>query len=135
MIERCHFLTVVENIVMIVALPLSSEGESSLDGKFDEVKVVKLPENLSPDILNIINNIKRAAATSREGKVKFFTPAVNSMLLSLERNCKCLGKQSRMKVYEHLASFVKCRKETLIKRARNLVVEQEEHKLKKLMNR
>lgn len=58
---------------------LSSEGESSRDSKTEEI--VKLPENLPSDILEIISNIKQAASTSWEGKVKFFTGPVNKMLL------------------------------------------------------
>lgn len=58
---------------------LSSEGESSRDSKTEDI--VKLPENLPADILNIIANIKQAASTSWEGKVKFFTGPVNTMLL------------------------------------------------------
>lgn len=34
-----------------------------------------------------------------------------------------------MRVYEHLAPFVKCRKETLVKRARNLVYIEDSKKL------
>lgn len=58
---------------------LSSEGESSRDSKTGDV--VKLPENLPSDILEIISSIKQAASTNWEGKVKFFTGPVNSMLL------------------------------------------------------
>lgn len=58
---------------------MSSEGESSRDSRTEEI--VKLPENLPSDILEIIGNIKQAASTSWEGKVKFFTGPVNKMLL------------------------------------------------------
>lgn len=40
-----------------------------------------------------------------------------------------------MKVYEHLAPFVKCKKETLIKRAKKLVFVEEQKKLKGLMEK
>lgn len=51
---------------------------------------------------------------------------------SLEKKCRCLGKQSRMRVYEHLAPFVRCRKETLIRRAKNLLLESEQNKIQTL---
>lgn len=69
-----HFVTFCVLVVF-----LSSEGESSRDSKTEDI--VKLPENLPIDILEIIGNIKQAASTSWEGKVKFFTGPVNNMLL------------------------------------------------------
>lgn len=37
-----------------------------------------------------------------------------------------------MRVYEHLAPFVRCRKETLIRRAKNLLLEGERNKIQNL---
>lgn len=48
----------------------------------EKQEFVKLPENLPADILEIINNIKRAAREYKEGgKVKFFSGEVNNLLL------------------------------------------------------
>lgn len=45
-------------------------------------EVVKLPENLPEDILEIIEKIKRAAENYKDGgKVKFFSGDVNVLLL------------------------------------------------------
>ncbi|KRT83148.1 hypothetical protein AMK59_4575 [Oryctes borbonicus] len=115
----------------------SSDGENSRDAdeKKVEYEIVKLPENLPNDIVDIIEKIKACASKSTEGKVKFFSGPVGDILLKLERKCKCLGRQSRIKIYEHLAPFVKCRKETLIKRAKNLVLEDDQRRLKTLVHR
>ncbi|KAF2902219.1 hypothetical protein ILUMI_03966 [Ignelater luminosus] len=113
----------------------SSEAESNDDVQIKPADIVQLPENLPSDIIGIIDNIKKAARCSTEGKVKFFSGDVNTMLLNLERKCRCLGKQSRMRVYEHLAPFVKCRKETLMKRAKNLIAVEEQKKIKVLLDR
>lgn len=51
---------------------------------------------------------------------------------SLEKKCRCLGKQSRMRVYEHLAPFVRCRKESLIRRAKNLLLDSERNRIQTL---
>ncbi|GJQ64815.1 hypothetical protein Trydic_g6992 [Trypoxylus dichotomus] len=114
-----------------------SDGENSRDAddKKAEYEIVKLPENLPNDIVDIIEKIKVCADKNTEGKVKFFSGPVGEVLLKLERKCKCLGRQSRMKIYEHLAPFVKCRKETLIKRAKNLVFEDDQKRLKLLVRR
>ncbi|KAK5643832.1 hypothetical protein RI129_007677 [Pyrocoelia pectoralis] len=119
----------------VLVLNLSPSDAESNDGlSIKPTEIVRLPENLPSDIINIIDSIKNAAACSTEGKVKFFTDNVNAMLLNLERKCRCLGKHSRMKVYEHLAPFVKCRKETLIKRAKNLCIIEEQKKIKVLID-
>ncbi|XP_066159136.1 ubinuclein-1 isoform X1 [Euwallacea fornicatus] len=95
-------------------------------------EVVKLPENLPADIQDIIENLKKASREHKDGgKVKFFSGNVNTLLLNLERKCKVLGRSSRAKVYEHLAPFVRCRKETLVKRARSLVQEDENRRLQR----
>ncbi|KAJ8971042.1 hypothetical protein NQ317_002308 [Molorchus minor] len=106
--------------------PSSVEGESSQDGHKTEKVEVKLPENLPDPILELINKIKQAAIDYKgEGKRSF-------SLMSLERKCKILGKSSRVKIYDHLAFYIKCRKETISRRAKNLVLEDDERRLKKL---
>lgn len=40
-----------------------------------------------------------------------------------------------MKIYEHLSPFVKCKKETLMRRTKNLVLEDDQKRLKTLVNR
>lgn len=47
----------------------------------EKMEIVKLPENLPSDILQMIDNIKKAAENNKDGKVKFFTDEVNVMLL------------------------------------------------------
>lgn len=57
------------------------EGESSQD-QTEKRELVKLPENIPTDILEIVNKIKQAALDYRdEGKKKFFSDEVNSYLL------------------------------------------------------
>jgi ubinuclein len=111
----------------------SSDGESSHDNSTRTPKAdVKLPENLSADILSVITAIKNVGENSFDGKNNF-TSEINLLILRLERKCKCLGKPSKMKVYEHLAVFLKCKTETLFRRAKVLVFEDEQKKLKNLL--
>lgn len=53
----------------------------------------------------------------------------------MERKFKSIGKQSRNKVYGHLAPFLKCRKETIMKRAKNLVLIDDKKKLDSLLQK
>ncbi|XP_060532049.1 yemanuclein isoform X2 [Cylas formicarius] len=112
-----------------IAIPLPLP-EMENHHKVNKFEFVKLPENLPSDIIDILEGIKRAARDYKAGgKLKFFSGEVNVMLLQLERKCKCLGRSSRVKVYEHLSHFVQCRKETLVKRAKNLVLADEQKKM------
>ncbi|CAH1159709.1 unnamed protein product [Phaedon cochleariae] len=109
--------------------------ESSQDvSKVQRPEVTKLPENLPSDITEIVDKIKMEGVNYKgEGKKAFFTDEVNALLLNLERKCRVLGKSSRLRVYEYLSSFVVvCKKDTLMKRARSLILDQEEKRLKKL---
>ncbi|KAJ8919467.1 hypothetical protein NQ315_016567 [Exocentrus adspersus] len=111
-------------------IPSSVEGESSQEANKIEKTEIKLPESLPADILSLINKIKQAALEYKgEGKKRFFSDEVNFLLLHLERKCKILGKSSRVRIYDHLALYTKVRKETLSRRAKNLVLEEEEKKL------
>ncbi|EFA02584.2 yemanuclein isoform X1 [Tribolium castaneum] len=107
----------------------TSDGESS----HDNTREVKLPENLSPDIASVITAIKRSSELNTDPN-NIFTSEINILILRLERKCKCLGKPSKMKVYEHLATFLKCKTETLTRRAKSLVLDDEQKKLKNLLS-
>ncbi|XP_017771889.1 PREDICTED: ubinuclein-2 isoform X2 [Nicrophorus vespilloides] len=104
----------------------SSEGENSADScileqQHEKSEAVQLPEQLPSSILELIEKLKEAAVNCSDS-TKLFTTPVNTLLLSLERKCRCLGKQSKSKIYQHLGVAMKCRKETLAKRAKNLVL-------------
>lgn len=54
--------------------------EVPIEVKIEPEHIVKLPDDLSTPVLDIINEIKKAAEHS-SGKVKFFTENVNNMFL------------------------------------------------------
>ncbi|CAH1966639.1 unnamed protein product [Acanthoscelides obtectus] len=113
----------------------SAEGESSQEATVEVKEIVKLPENLPSDISEIVDKIRQAAIDYKgETRKHFFTTEVNSQLQSLERKCKILGKSSRLRVYEHLSGYIKCKKETIIRRAKALLLEDEEKRLVKKVN-
>lgn len=66
-------------------LVINSSDENSKDSFVSKsnIDIVKLPENLPGDIVDIINNIKDLANTTWEGKVKFFGGPVQKLLLRL----------------------------------------------------
>ncbi|KAL1431428.1 hypothetical protein MTO96_014276 [Rhipicephalus appendiculatus] len=95
-----------------------------------EVPCPRLPDNLPVELENEVRRLKRAAALrSTEGKCKFFRGHVNQLLLSVELRARELGPGQRQLVYAHLANFLPCTKETLLKRAKKLRLDQEDGRL------
>uniref|UniRef100_A0A2R5LEE0 Putative ubinuclein nuclear protein n=1 Tax=Ornithodoros turicata TaxID=34597 RepID=A0A2R5LEE0_9ACAR len=94
-----------------------------------------LPENLPTDLEEVVKRLKQAAHLSGEGKCKFFRGPVNQMLLSVELRARELGPAQRSSVFAHLASFLPCTKETLLKRAKKLRLDQEDGKLREPLRR
>ncbi|KAF0307370.1 Ubinuclein-2 [Amphibalanus amphitrite] len=95
--------------------------------------------HLTPELAQLVTAIKAAAelaGRSGEGKMKFFTPEVNKMLLNIELRCQQeLRRNDRQAVYLHLAAHLPCGTQTLIKRAKQLVLDEEKTVIRRPLNR
>ncbi|XP_063228248.1 ubinuclein-2 isoform X2 [Bacillus rossius redtenbacheri] len=91
----------------------------------------KLPDNLSDELYDYIEALKKSAKSSAEGKCKFFSAAVNNILLRLEKVCQDLPSSTRHNIYAHLSAHLPCTKDTLMKRAKKLYLEHQEVKIRK----
>lgn len=125
---------VVEEVVSGGGSSSSSGGASTGDDPVgpisSDVQCPRLPDNLPVELENEVRRLKRAAALrSTEGKCKFFRGHVNQLLLSVELRARELGPGQRQLVYAHLANFLPCTKETLLKRAKKLRLDQEDGRL------
>ncbi|KAL5012193.1 hypothetical protein ScPMuIL_010744 [Solemya velum] len=96
----------------------------------DPESIVKLPTGLPPNLEQILDRIKQAAKDSQIGKCKFFTDDVNQMLLDIELGTRQLPIGYRSNIYAHLAGFLPCAKDTLLKRAKKLRLGMQDDKLK-----
>ncbi|CAH0769182.1 unnamed protein product [Bemisia tabaci] len=95
--------------------------------------IVPLPAYLPDDVLEIIKYIKQYPTKFQHlSKGKFFSDSINKELLRLECKSRDLDL-SRHQIYAHLACFVPCGKETLMKRAKNLLIDVEGKKLESLI--
>ncbi|XP_061456415.1 ubinuclein-1 isoform X2 [Rhineura floridana] len=84
---------------------------------------LSLPEGLPASLQKRIEELAQAArAAEGEGKHKFFNQDVNNILLDIELQTRELNSQIRSGVYAHLASFLPCNKDTLVKRVRRLYI-------------
>ncbi|CAL7936962.1 unnamed protein product [Xylocopa violacea] len=95
-----------------------------------------LPDSLPENVVEIVNKLKARAENSKEGKTKFFNPAVNSLLFGLEKRLRMLSPPSlRLETYGHLARFLPRSKVVLQNRAKKLFVQDLEDKTKELILR
>ncbi|KAM6424016.1 ubinuclein-1 isoform 1-T3 [Liasis olivaceus] len=92
---------------------------------------LSLPDGLPEPLMKRVEELTQAArAAEREGKHKFFNQDMNSILLDIELQTRELNSQMRSVVYEYLASFLPCNKDTLVKRARRLYLYEQGGRLK-----
>ncbi|XP_006262933.1 ubinuclein-1 isoform X1 [Alligator mississippiensis] len=90
-----------------------------------------LPEGLPAPLERRIKELTQAArAAEGEGKQRFFTQDVNNIILDIELQTRELNSQIRSGVYAHLAAFLPCSKDTLVKRARKLYLYEQGGRLK-----
>ena len=61
-----------------------------------------------------------AKSNEKEGKVKFFSPDVNHLLLGIEAGSQSLSNRERSGIYQHLTPHMPCSKDTLIRRMKKL---------------
>ncbi|XP_066833465.1 ubinuclein-1 isoform X7 [Anser cygnoides] len=90
-----------------------------------------LPEGLPAPLEKRIKELAQAArAAEGEGKQRFFTQDINNIILDIELQTRELNSQIRSGVYAHLAAFLPCSKDTLVKRARKLYLYEQGGRLK-----
>ncbi|XP_078603462.1 uncharacterized protein LOC144877419 [Branchiostoma floridae x Branchiostoma japonicum] len=97
-----------------------ADGSQGAGDGINPEKPPNLPTGLPSDLQTTIVKLKEAAEMSSDGKCKFFTPSVNSMLLDVEMQSRELKCSERSGVFAHLAAHLPCTKDTLLKRAKKL---------------
>ncbi|KAG5271758.1 hypothetical protein AALO_G00183700 [Alosa alosa] len=81
------------------------------------------PHGLPSPLRASIRDLTLAAKVSEgESKLKFFTQKVNTILLDVEVRSRELGPAVRSRVFTHLSTHLPFSKDTLLKRARKLVL-------------
>lgn len=127
------------NISMVIdsVIAMAAKDDSNSRSDFEEKKNVdpensqKLPLNLPSGIEKKINLLKNQAQEYMgEKSGKFFTETVNHLLLEVEMASKQMPVSNRSAMYAHLAAFLPCSKDTLLKRAKRLRVKELEDKIK-----
>ncbi|GLH15259.1 Uncharacterized protein GBIM_19624 [Gryllus bimaculatus] len=113
-------------------LPTPAASPASVGSRGDETH---LPSDLPSDLVDLLTTLKKAAESSAEGKCKFFSNDVNQTLLRVEQKAQALTCSRRQLVYGHLALYLPCTKDTLMKRAKKLRLNSEELKIKEPMAR
>ncbi|XP_066518949.1 ubinuclein-2-like isoform X2 [Hoplias malabaricus] len=80
-----------------------------------------LPDGLPGPLLKRIEDLRAASRQfDQEGRKKFFTLDMNSILLDIELQVQEQPVEVRSGVYSHLEAFVPCNRDTLLKRLKKL---------------
>ncbi|XP_041033703.1 ubinuclein-2-like isoform X3 [Carcharodon carcharias] len=105
-------------------------------------QVSELPVGLPAQLEKRIHDLKALCAVHSnnetyaskvpegEGKKKFFTPDINTILLDIELQMQELNVTLRSGVYGFLASFLPCSKDTLMKRLKKLHLNEQDERLR-----
>ncbi|XP_067830796.1 ubinuclein-2-like isoform X2 [Heptranchias perlo] len=105
-------------------------------------QMLELPEGLSAQLEKRIRELKMVCpvhsnnetyagkVSEGEGKKKFFTPDINTILLDIELQVQELNLTVRSGVYGYLASFLPCSKDTLMKRLKKLHLNEQDERLR-----
>ncbi|KAB7500728.1 Ubinuclein-1 [Armadillidium nasatum] len=106
----------------------SNDNEANLSDDNERESI--LPSDLPQDIVAVIDKLKEVGKNTKASSQKFFTDAVNKMLLSIELKLFRYGGRKKNLIYNHLSEHLPCGTQTLVKRAKNLLVEKLEERLK-----
>ncbi|XP_048376954.1 ubinuclein-2-like [Stegostoma tigrinum] len=105
-------------------------------------QLAELPAGLPVQLENQIKDLKTLCAVhlnnethagkvcEGEGKKKFFTPDINTILLDIELQVQELNVTVRSGVYSYLASFLPCSKDALMKRLKKLHLNDQDERLR-----
>ncbi|KAK7070973.1 hypothetical protein SK128_014893 [Halocaridina rubra] len=96
---------------------------------------IPLPDDLPPDLTQLISKLKEEGHTRKGSSQKFFTDSVNRLLLSIVIKLNKLGGRKKTQIYNHLSQHLPCGTQTIVKRAKNLLAEKQDCKLKEPLKR
>ncbi|RZF38808.1 hypothetical protein LSTR_LSTR000511 [Laodelphax striatellus] len=83
---------------------------------------------LPAEMNELISRVKLCMSQTHFSK-RNFSPEVNALLMSLEMKMQTVSSVSRTLIYEHLAFFLPCSKQTLTKRMKKMCYDSEEEKM------
>lgn len=120
----------------VVTAPSNTSLQNGIQSGEGNLEIVEptLPQCLPADLESCILRLKQAGSDSgTEGKCKFFNSDVNHMLLELQTKSRTLSGKVQSGIYEFLAYYLPCTKETLKKRAKNLLINEQAARLREPM--
>ncbi|KAJ8251302.1 hypothetical protein GJAV_G00219880 [Gymnothorax javanicus] len=113
----------------LIGVGVGQKNGSGVSGKV--VAPPPLPDNLPGPLLKRIEDLHKASHQfDQEGRKKFFTLDMNSILLDIELQVQEQPPAVRSAVYSHLEAFVPCSKEVLLKRLKKLSLNVQDDRLR-----
>ncbi|KAJ6638401.1 Secretion-regulating guanine nucleotide exchange factor [Pseudolycoriella hygida] len=121
----------------------SESSDSSEDGSDGEKKDsgcvengdIKLPDNLSPELLANIKKITEASKLSSSGKTNFFDSTINNLLFEIDTAARLKGGVARNQIYNYLEKYLPCTKQTILTRVKKIRSQKEDAKTNKIVKK
>lgn len=114
-------------------------SESSRDSNHQEAisnpinggpKELSLPSNFSPELIQLVINLKQYAETTAKHNNNFFDNHVKEQLLLIDSSAKSQSSQVRLQVYHQLETFVPCTKKSILSKVSRYRTQQADARIK-----
>ncbi|KAL4230379.1 HPC2 and ubinuclein domain [Mactra antiquata] len=134
--SKSNISMVIDSVIAMASN--DTDGQSEVEEPKKEIdpdSIPKLPSNMPAGTEEKVSQLIAHARESSDGKCKFFTANVNKLLLEVELASKQMTVNNRSAMFGHLAAYLPCSKDTLMKRAKNLRVKELEDKIKEPLDK
>ncbi|CAH1726947.1 unnamed protein product [Chironomus riparius] len=116
-------------------------SESSHESNHEEVqpmngsssvvtKELSFPTNFSPELVQLITNLKQYAESTAKNNSNFFDNHVKEQLINIDSVAKSHSTQVRVQVYHQLETFIPCTRKTILAKVSRYRTQQADSKVK-----
>lgn len=111
----------------------SNHEEVPINGSVATAVVTKelsFPPNFSPELIQLITNLKQYAESTAKNNSNFFDNHVKDQLINIDSVAKSHSTQVRVQVYHQLETFIPCTRKTILAKVSRYRTQQADSKVK-----
>lgn len=110
----------------------SNHEEVPMNGATSVVvtKELSFPTNFSPELIQLITNLKQYAESTAKNNSNFFDNHVKEQLINIDSVAKSHSTQVRVQVYHQLETFIPCTRKTILAKVSRYRTQQADSKVK-----
>ncbi|XP_070493756.1 yemanuclein isoform X2 [Chironomus tepperi] len=108
----------------------SNHEEVPINGSAVVTKELTFPANFSPELIQLITNLKQYAESTAKNNSNFFDNHVKEQLINIDGVAKSHSTQVRVQVYHQLETFIPCTRKTILAKVSRYRTQQADSKVK-----